>query len=609
MDYFFKWLPHITQWISNMIWYYILQKKQHFTQKIYPNQEQLTNPESSILLVRSWNSHSHDSNSSSSSNKEDDDIQNERVDAVLDYACSQNTAFHLRYKKRYFVNAKEEFKLSPDIMGIMQQIQYDPKDNSVIYVEFLVKSKRYNLHSLRAWVDKVYHDYQNKKKNQLGDQRYFFQEIPSFVRRDLDGNIVFESLPKRLCFKMTPFHTFKSLKNVFGEYMETVRKRIILFRDHPEWYEKRGIPYTLGILLHGTPGCGKTSCIKAIAKDMNRHIFSFSLRDVTTQSQLNNLFFDESIQILSSNGETTFIHIPLDQRLYVIEDIDCMSDVVLDRSTIEPHIPQKTMEQPVPIEFSDSEDEIDLPTYSYSMPQQTTPTIPISSYDSSSSFGSSLQEVFTTLRAQQLTNPPRYLQQQSSNNRLTEQQPQSSNNRSTQHSSNRNNTSISTQKKTIYSKPSEANNERLTLSYLLNLIDGVLETPGRILIITTNYPERLDKALIRPGRIDLNIEVKKASKDILHKMFATYYELSEQDMTQYTFTDAIHEKFSPAEVLQILGNHYEQPQLAYQEFKRRDSEKEKDGIKSISLDEDESGNDNMVEGKDDMESRGNIYNH
>ena len=43
---------------------------------------------------------------------------------------------------------------------------------------------------------------------------------------------------------------------------------------------------------------------------------------------------------------------------------------------------------------------------------------------------------------------------------------------------------------------------RLTFSGLLNAIDGVTSTEGRIVFMTTNYPERLDAALIRPGRVD-----------------------------------------------------------------------------------------------------------
>ena len=43
---------------------------------------------------------------------------------------------------------------------------------------------------------------------------------------------------------------------------------------------------------------------------------------------------------------------------------------------------------------------------------------------------------------------------------------------------------------------------RLTLSGLLNAIDGVTSSEGRIVFMTTNYVDKLDPALIRPGRVD-----------------------------------------------------------------------------------------------------------
>ena len=42
---------------------------------------------------------------------------------------------------------------------------------------------------------------------------------------------------------------------------------------------------------------------------------------------------------------------------------------------------------------------------------------------------------------------------------------------------------------------------------LLNVLDGVVDSPGRIVIMTTNFPDALDAALIRPGRIDKKIHL------------------------------------------------------------------------------------------------------
>jgi ATP-dependent 26S proteasome regulatory subunit len=41
--------------------------------------------------------------------------------------------------------------------------------------------------------------------------------------------------------------------------------------------------------------------------------------------------------------------------------------------------------------------------------------------------------------------------------------------------------------------------DELDLAGLLNALDGVVDCPGRIVVMTTNHPERLDPALIRPG--------------------------------------------------------------------------------------------------------------
>lgn len=64
---------------------------------------------------------------------------------------------------------------------------------------------------------------------------------------------------------------------------------------------------------------------------------------------------------------------------------------------------------------------------------------------------------------------------------------------------------------------------RLSLSGLLNALDGVGAQEGRILFATTNKYSALDPALCRPGRMDLHIEFRNASKYQAHELFSRFY--------------------------------------------------------------------------------------
>ncbi|XWW94490.1 hypothetical protein V2A60_002433 [Cordyceps javanica] len=64
----------------------------------------------------------------------------------------------------------------------------------------------------------------------------------------------------------------------------------------------------------------------------------------------------------------------------------------------------------------------------------------------------------------------------------------------------------------------------VSLSGLLNTLDGVASQEGRLLIMTTNYKDLLDDALTREGRIDLKIEVNLADFTTTAKLFKLMYE-------------------------------------------------------------------------------------
>lgn len=64
---------------------------------------------------------------------------------------------------------------------------------------------------------------------------------------------------------------------------------------------------------------------------------------------------------------------------------------------------------------------------------------------------------------------------------------------------------------------------KISLSGLLNALDGVGAQEGRLLFATTNQYEALDPALRRPGRMDVHVEFKLASQYQAAELFKRFY--------------------------------------------------------------------------------------
>lgn len=64
----------------------------------------------------------------------------------------------------------------------------------------------------------------------------------------------------------------------------------------------------------------------------------------------------------------------------------------------------------------------------------------------------------------------------------------------------------------------------LTLSGLLNGLDGVVASEERIIFMTTNHIDRLDPAIIRPGRVDSRIFIGNVTEEQARTMFLKFYD-------------------------------------------------------------------------------------
>jgi hypothetical protein len=388
-----------------------------------------------------------------------DTVYQSRMDAVVHFVTSLPAMKSLLSVSHhdYLPNEFEPIQLDSDVYFELLDLRV--ADGKPEMIKFKLFCYEHDVQHLQTFIDGCAVDYERRMANKLGSHRYFFDQV---VQTKVKGSLQNTLPTSHLLYTKTKFTTNRTFDNVFFEDRDRVRQRTKFFLEHRDWYDKKGIPHTLGFLFYGPPGCGKTSTVKAIANEGRRHILNVQLSEIKTKAQLQHLFFNDEIHVY--NGVNTEKYtIPVSERLYVIEDIDAMGDTVLRRE----------WKKPVPVS-----------------------------------------------------------------------------------------TKPKTEEDAWLDRQKETESEPLDLAFLLNLLDGTLEASGRILVVTTNFPERLDRALVRPGRIDMMIHFRKCTRAVLQEMASAFFdqELELPDDPSLDF------KWSPAEANQILFRNFGDPEAAIQEL-------------------------------------------
>ena len=380
-----------------------------------------------------------------------------RMDAVIYSVSKVPTICHLLGISHhdYLPYEFDPIMISSDLYFQLMDIKHS--EGSIEALRFRIFSYEHESLFLQGFVENCASDYERHMANKLGTHRYFFNMMVQGKPRGIQN-----PLPtSHIMFTKHKFVTSRTFDNVFFDDRQSVRDHTEFFLERKDWYDAKGIPHTLGFMFHGPPGCGKTSTIKAIANVGRRHIINLHLSEIKSKEQLTHLFFNDEINVLD-NGKTERYIIPVSERMYVIEDIDAMGDVVLRRELKKPEVVKK-------IQMDD--------------------------------FGNIKEEE---------SNP-------------------------------------------------------IDLSFLLNLLDGTLESSGRIIAISTNFPERIDSALIRPGRIDMIVHFKKCSFEILRDMVCSFYDIDSADLKDTNLDiefcsedveNSLPGKWTPAEVNQILFRNF-----------------------------------------------------
>lgn len=340
-------------------------------------------------------------------------------------------------------------------------------------------------------------------------------------------------------------HEFKSNRqftNVFFEGKEVLEHRFRFFLKNKEWYDERGIPYTLGMLFHGPPGCGKTSSLKAIANESERHIININLKSSTGKKALKNLFYSPFLEVVpdenSVNVETYFI--PPEKRIFVIEDADAILDSILLDRTLKDKVLVETPQinqNNVQVETNnDNQNDIQIETNN----------------DIENEENNNENKYFDLNGVANGFNNPQFFAQLENLSNRSSNIEKPSGLLTLFGSSN-------IIDKAVTDKVVDNDDDELDLSTILNILDGTLEIPGRILIVLSNHADRFDKAFLRPGRIDLIVTFKLCNRDVIRDMFNCFYSCT-KNIDEREENELIEQipkyLWTPAEVVQILFKHF-----------------------------------------------------
>ncbi len=492
------------------------------------------------------------------------------------------------------------------------------------------------------FIDKAYEWYMNELRKAEDDGRYLYElKARNDGRRkssdddDDDSNgtgIVFTK------FRLSDEKTFSSL---FFRQKESLLKLVNHFQARSGKYAIPGYPHKLGILLHGLPGTGKTSLIKALAQYTGRSIINVPLARVTTNAELMSIFFECRRNV---QGDRIPVKLGFKDVIFVMEDIDAATKVVQRRDgkkSTKTGIAGNPTEWPLPkplwhmlLESNDPdcqelvtflkekseelESEAQKASIAVSVAQRMTSLPGLTLAGETDTKNDPLLEsigkesIETAKRRMEdrevmegyLAKHARYLlnvlQQGSSvDDELVDQllgraTPKllelSSWQRETSHSAMTNRVvsdseavTSSNATMTLFDKQHPYNGEesksgtmgpspmwgsmmrhkdQLNLSGLLNVLDGVVDSPGRIVIMTTNHVEHLDPALIRPGRIDKtlmlgNMEIPDVFNMLEHYFQVKLAECQKQRIEALFNGDltGVPLHFTPAQIEQLTAEH------------------------------------------------------
>lgn len=315
---------------------------------------------------------------------------NENIEVINNRIEINNNKINYFPKSKVYIN------------NIYISINYDINNSTEVNnISIELKSKLLSKNQIIEFIKECYNKYELIQNISNNSNYYLINDIH---RNDIR-------------FSKYPFISNMNFNNYFSDVNDEIK---LLLDNHINYKNK------LTFMLYGIPGGGKTSLIKCIINYTKFEVINIKLSKIEDIQQLYDIYFNEKINI-KDNKDT---NLDLNKRIYIFEDIDCDSGLILNRE--DQKNTNNTTENNININVSNNKDGDNL------------------------NFKSN-------------------------------------------------------------------NSNKITLSDILNLFDGIIELPNCIIIFTTNYIDKIDPALKRAGRITKFIELGHMSQKSINEMISSFF--------------------------------------------------------------------------------------
>lgn len=508
-------------------------------------------------------------------------------------------------------------------------------------------TSRYHLRStdgaaLDSFLDKAYRWYVDTLRQKEDNTRYLYELKSTGYRRYSPPGDENNLQCKYKRYKLSNEKTFESL---FFREKSSLLELLCHFQKKSGKYAIKGYPHKLGILLHGPPGSGKTSLIKALAHATGRSVVNVPLSRISTNAELQSILFDKRYYVQNEGMTLT-----LDMRdvIFCMEDIDAATDIVQrrdggssdknrDRGVRTVNLPSQDsiwrmlvrcthsdaqklvkhlMEKSdrlkdaflqMDVLHESAERLLAVPglttvgkagedPHLKALGEQSIQAVSkiMTQFSAVDKFvGANAKIILDLLNTgavvddsfvSALLGEPQVgfqkiaLMDVGTNDDTSASTGVSTPTNNGEEEANRQQQLLASISTLLDQRASDQNvgrggptgnatlrfnpfqttsdEDKLSLSGLLNVLDGVVDSPGRIIIMTTNHPEYLDPALIRPGRIDKKLLLSHMEAEDVILMLQHYFQ-TELTVEQKQRVDECCSEFklTPAQVEQLTIEH------------------------------------------------------